>query len=463
MPEGVVGASFRDPAGFVYEHDGVFYRQVEERAADDYAHLMSSGLYDELVERQLLLPHVEVEPPTPTGAAAFRTLRPERIGFVSYPYEWCFSQLKDAAITTLAVQRAALRHGMVLKDASAYNVQFVGGRPVFIDTLSFGRYVEGTGWAGYRQFCQHFLAPLALVAFRDPRLLQLLRVYVDGIPLDLASTLLPWRAWRNVHLWLHIRVHAGFQRRYARDTGSPGKTRRVDRRGVENLAAALERATRKLEWKPAQSEWSDYYDGDSYGEASESHKRDLVGSHLAEIGPAVVWDLGANTGAYSRIAAERGIDTIAFDVDPVCVERSYRRARSDAETRLLPLLLDINSPSPALGWAVSERASTIDRASADAVMALALIHHIAISNNVPLARIADLFARLAPDLIIEFVPKSDPKVRVLLATREDIFPDYDESGFESAFGARYEIVRKDPIEGSERTLYRMRRRPTSSP
>jgi len=463
MPEGALGASFRDPAGFVYEHAGVIYRQVEAGAADDYDALMSSGLYDHLVKEDLLLPHREVPPPTPAGAKAHRTLRPEPLRFISYPYEWCFSQLQDAALTTLAVQRAALRHGLVLRDASAYNVQFRNGRPVFIDTLSFARYADGAAWAGYRQFCQHFLAPLALVAYRDARLLQLLRVHVDGVPLDLASNLLPWRAWRNVHLWLHIRVHAGFQRRYAGDTQSPARTRRVDRRGLENLAAALERATRRLAWRPPRSEWSDYYRGDSYDETSEAHKRALVEAHLDAIRPALVWDVGANTGAYSRLAAQRGIETLAFDVDPVCVEQSYRRARSDGEAHLLPLLLDVNNPSPALGWAGVERASTFERAAADAVMALALVHHIAISNNVPLARIAEFFARLAPELVIEFVPKTDPKVAILLATREDVFPDYDEAGFERAFATRFEIAGKDRIDGSERTLYRMRRLPTSSP
>jgi len=464
MTEGALGASFRDPSGFIFEQDGTIYRQVNRVYAEDYDRLMSSGLYAELVDRGLLLPHEEVPSPLPDTGGAYRTLRPERIGFISYPYEWCFSQLKDAALTTLRVQRTALRHDMILKDASAYNVQFVRGRPMFIDTLSFARYEEGTPWVGYRQFCQHFLAPLALVAHRDARLLQLLRVHMDGIPLDLARALLPLRAWLNPHLLLHIRFHAGYQRRYAGDTEAASKVRRMSKQSLANVVKALESATKKLQWKAEGTEWAEYYGGSSYEEGAAAHKRAVVAEYLDEIAPSEVWDLGANTGVFSRIAAGRGIETLAFDVDPACVDRNYRQVRKDGETRLLPLLLDLTSPSPALGWAIEERDSIVDRSSADAAMALALIHHLAISNNVPLGRIAAFLARLAGDLIVEFVPKSDPKVAVLLATREDVFPDYTEAGFEAAFGAIFEIERKTRLEGSERTLYRMRRRaPPTSP
>jgi len=350
----------------------------------------------------------------------------------------------------------------VLKDASAYNIQFVGGKPHFIDTLSFARYEEGTPWVGYRQYCQHFLAPLALVSYCDARLLQLLRVHMDGIPLDLARSLLPARAWLNLHLLLHIRVHAGYQRRYQSDAASAAKLRPIRRQALAHLVSALESATSRLGWKAAGTEWAEYAAGDSYGETAAAHKRRLVGEYLDEIAPRSLWDLGANTGAFSRIAAERGIDTVAFDADPACVDRNYRQVREEGETHILPLTLDLTNPSPSLGWATRERDSILVRCSADAIMALALVHHIAISNNVPLGHIASFFARLAGDVIIEFVPKSDPKVAVLLATREDVFPDYTEAGFEAAFGAVFDIVRKTRIDGSERTLYRMRRRAAPS-
>ncbi len=462
MSREALGASFRDPSGFVFERDGAIYRQINRGYAPHYDRLMSSGLYEELVRDRLLIPHTESSGEASGDGDAYLTIRPEKVSFVSYPYEWCFSQLQDAALTTLRAQQTALRHGMILKDASAYNVQFHAGRPVLIDTLSFETYQEGTPWVAYRQFCQHFLAPLALMAYRDVRLLQLLRVHIDGVPIDLARALLPSRAWLNLHLLLHIRVHARYQRRYASGPGAGARPRTIRKASLANLIGALESAVRKLGWKPEGTEWADYYEGDSYASTSLEHKKELVSGFLERIAPAVLWDLGANTGLFSRLASERGIQTLAFDVDPACVERNYLKAREARATQLLPLLLDLASPSPALGWAHRERASLLERRCADACMALALIHHLAISHNVPLDRVASLFAELGAWLIIEFVPKSDAKVQLLLSGRSDVFPDYTREGFESAFRRDFEIEETADVRDSERTLYLMRRRRRAS-
>jgi hypothetical protein len=461
MTDDTLGASFRDPSGFVFEREGVIYRQVNRSYAADYDRLMSSGLYDALVERGLLVVHDEVSV-APTGRGdPYRIIRPRRVPFISYPYEWCFGELKDAALATLEIQQTALDFGMTLKDASAYNIQIDQGRPIFIDTLSFEEYREGAPWVAYRQFCQHFLAPLALIVFRDVGFGQLSRVELDGVRLALAKSLLPKRAWLRIQLFLHIWLHAGFQSRFegaASEDATAPKQRPLSRKGLDNILAGLKSACAGLDWKPEGTEWADYYEGDSYTDDGDEDKAAVVASYLDRVRPAEVWDMGANTGRFSRIASERGIYTVSFDVDPACVERNYRQARKSKETRLLPLVMDLVNPSPALGWAHEERSALAERNSADLVMGLALIHHIAISNNVPLARIASYFALLAEHLIIEFVPKSDPKVKILLATREDIFPDYTQEGFEKAFSSAFEILDAHSVKGSERTLYLMRRR-----
>ncbi len=462
MSDGIRCASFRDPSGFVFEREGVIYRQINRSYAPHYEQLMRSGLCAELTDKRLLIPHEEVTGVDSESGDAHLTLRPERVAFISHPYEWSFSQLKDAALTTLQAQQTALRHGMTLKDASAYNVQFHRGRPILIDTLSFETYREGAPWVAYRQFCQHFLAPLALMAHRDPRLGQLLAVHLDGIPLDLARSLLPARTLLNLQLWLHVRLHARFQSRYQADPKAGARVRPVSKRSLMNLIAMLTSAVRKLHWEPGGTEWAEYAASDSYSKASHEHKRGLVSDHLAALGPREVWDLGANTGEFSRIAAARGIRTLAFDADPACVDRNYREARDAKETRLLPLLVDLTNPSPALGWAHRERASLVQRRSADVVLALALVHHLALSNHVPLPRVARFFASLAEGLIVEFVPKSDPKVATLLATREDVFPTYTREGFESAFATCFELEATDPLVESERILYRMRRLPKAT-
>jgi hypothetical protein len=461
MTDGTLGASFRDPSGFVFEREGVIYRQVNRSYAANYDRLMSSGLYDALVERGLLIAHEEVSIP-PTGRGdPYRIIQPRRVPFISYPYEWCFGELKDAALATLEIQRVALDFGMTLKDASAYNIQIDQGRPLFIDTLSFEEYQEGAPWVAYRQFCQHFLAPLALIVYRDVGFGQLSRLEIDGVPLTMARSLLPARAWLRIQLLLHIWLHAGFQRRFegaASEDATAPKQRPLSRKNLDNLLAGLKSACAGLDWKPEGTEWADYYEGDSYTGEGDEDKATVVGNYLDRVQPAEVWDLGANTGRFSRISSERGIFTVSFDVDPACVERNYREARKSKGVGLLPLVMDLVNPSPALGWAHEERSSLAERNSADLVMALALIHHIAISNNVPLPRIAKYFGRLAEHLIIEFVPKSDPKVKILLATREDDFPTYTQEGYEQAFSSAFEIVDVHAVKGSERTIYLMRRR-----
>lgn len=459
MKETSVASSFRDPSGSLFFLDGAIYRRVNPSYKTEYDLLMSSGLYRELTGAGLLVSHEEVALDGEAGAGAYRLLKPELVPFISYPYEWSFSQLKDAALATLAIQKAALACGMSLKDASAYNVQFLRGKPVFIDTLSFAPYVEGYPWVAYRQFCQHFLAPLALMSHCDIRLNQLLRLHIDGVPIDLASSLLPFRTRLSFAMMLHIHMHAKSQQRHLdtvvdKSHVAPG----FGRQAILGLVDSLTSLVSGLRWAPRGTEWVDYYQDDSYVPAALEFKNRLVACYLEQAGPKTVWDMGANTGMYSRIAAKQGARVVSFDIDPACVELNYAETRKNGETTLLPLLLDLTNPSPRIGWANEERLSVPDRGPVDLVMALALIHHLAISNNVPLARVAGYFAGMAPWLVIEFVPKSDHKVRKLLATREDVFPGYTREGFEAAFGTVYEIREARQIEQSERTLYLMQRK-----
>ncbi|NIO68158.1 MAG: SAM-dependent methyltransferase, partial [Anaerolineae bacterium] len=208
------------------------------------------------------------------------------------------------------------------------------------------------------------------------------------------------------------------------------------------------------------TDWADYYQDDSYDSVGIEYKKQLVADFLDEAAPKTVWDLGSNIGLFSRIAANKGVQTISWDMDPGCVDINHRQVVTNGETNLLPLVLDLTNPSPAMGWENRERMSILERGPADTVLALALVHHLAISNNVPLDRIADLLAKLCRWLIIEFVPKSDPKVQRLLSMREDIFPNYTRQGFENEFGRLFEIKRSEQIRNSQRILYLMERRET---
>ena len=455
----VLSASFRDPSGFLFTQSGILFRQVNRSYADDYTHLMESGLYEKLVKAGLLIPHTEVNSQPADASIAFKVIQPERVPFISYPYEWSFSELKDAALATLSIQKRALNAGMSLKDASAYNIQFVHGRPVLIDTLSFETYQEGKPWDAYRQFCQHFLAPLALISARDVRLNQLLRVHVDGIPLDLASRLLPFASRLNFGLLTHIHVHASAQTRYAdADVKSASTKGGMSRNAFVGLIESLETTVKKLSWTPAGTEWGNYYAITNYTDTAFEHKKRIIAEWLDQTKPASVWDLGANNGEFSRLSSGRGIPTLAWDIDPSAVEQNYRKVRADKEQNLLPLVLDLTNPSPAIGWANAERDSFRQRGPVDMAFALALIHHLAISNNVPLPRVASFFADTCRRLVIEWVPKSDSQVQKLMRSRKDIFDGYTREGFESAFEANFKILAAVDIPETERRLYLLENR-----
>ncbi|CAG0971501.1 hypothetical protein ANAEL_01207 [Anaerolineales bacterium] len=449
-----LSASFRDPSGFLFTQNGILYRQINRAYSKDYARLVDSGLYEKLVKAGLLIQHVEVDQPPMVSELAFKVIQPESVPFISYPYEWSFSQLKDAALATLSIQKRALKLDMSLKDASAYNIQFVRGKATLIDTLSFEIYKEGEPWVAYRQFCQHFLAPLALMAYRDVRLSQLLRIYIDGIPLDLASELLPVKTKFNFGLLTHIHIHAGAQKRYSDKVLSPRKGG-MSKQALTGLIESLEGTVNKLTWKPAGTEWGDYYENTNYTDTAFEHKKQLVKEWSAEKKPALVWDLGGNTGVFSREAASSGAFTVSFDIDPAAVEQNYRVVKAQKEQNILPLVLDLTNPSPALGWDNLERDSFGARGPVDMALALAVIHHLAISNNVPLPQLADFFAAHCKWLVIEFVPKSDSQVKKLLASREDIFPNYTREGFEAAFSLRFKIHKGELVRDSERVLYLM--------
>ena len=452
--------SFRDPCGFVFERDGVLYRQVNQAGRVDYDALVASGLDHALINDGALIPHREVKEPAEDPSRAYKVLRPDRVPFLSYPYEWSFGQLKAAALLTLDIQNQAMGRGMSLKDASAFNVQFLGVQAVFIDTLSFETYREGQPWVAYRQFCQHFLAPLALMARVDIRLNQLFRTSLEGVPLDLAGRLLPFATRLNPGLLIHIHLHAKAQKAYSGGGERPA-TRPFSRQALMGLLDSLRSTVQALRWNPDGTEWADYYDATNYTDVATEQKLALVGEFLDLERPSTVWDLGANTGRYSRLAADRGAETVAFDVDPACVERLYRDqlATNKPATSLLPLRLDLLNPSPGLGWDHQERASMVDRGPVDVAMALALVHHLAISGNVPLDRVATFLRKICRTLIIEFVPKADSQVKRLLAGRVDVFDDYTQAGFETAFLDLFTIERSERIADGERTLYLMRARP----
>lgn len=459
-----IPGSYKDPSGFVFYKDGEIFRQVNNSYKENFDLLINSGLYENLAGSRMLVSHKEADPIPFNGGEAYKVIKPEKIDFISYPYEWSFSQLKDAALLTLEIQKKSLDFGMSLKDCSSYNVQFKDGSPIFIDTLSFEKYVEGRPWVAYRQFCQHFLAPLALMSRKSVDLAQLLKIYVDGIPLELTDRLLPLGSKLDFSLLIHVHLHAGAKKYFSSNEGVKAEDEgKVSKNAMMGLIDSLQGAAKKLEWKPKGTEWSDYYNDTNYSSVGLEHKKEIVSRFLDETKADSLWDLGANNGFFTRIASEKGVKTIAFDVDPAAVEQNYLEMRRRKEKNILPLLGDLCNPSPGIGWGNTERYSLIERGPADAALVLALIHHLAISNNVPFGKIAELLSRLCTWLIIEFIPREDSQVKRLFVVRQDIFSEYNIGAFETEFAGHFEIIKSEKIKDSSRTIYLMRKKAVMKP
>ncbi len=456
MSESHLPSSFRDIGGFVYESEGIIYRKIFEDSYEDYTKLITSGLYDYLVESKYLVSHDEILNSSAVKNPKSIILRPEQIRFITYPYEWCFSQLKDAALLTLQICIDAIEYGMILKDATAYNIQFHNGKPILIDTCSLSKYKEGEAWVAYQQFCKHFLAPLLLMSKTDIRLNLLSKIHIDGVPLDLTSRLLPIKSWASPSILAHIHMHARAQNKYAGSgDSSKNKIRNISKIGMLGLLNSLKRSINKLKVSLIDTEWGDYYNFTNYSNSSASHKADTVLSMVKQSRASTVLDIGSNNGQYSRVATAFGATVLSADIDPIAVEHNYLTVKNKKESNIIPIIQDMTNPSSSIGWAHNERGSLQDRGAFDLVMALALVHHLAISNNVPFDMIAKYFSKLGKFLIIEFVPKEDSQVVKLLSSRRDIFINYNKNSFEKAFGEYYTIIDEIMISESKRTMYLM--------
>lgn len=442
-------SSFRDPSGFMFIENEELFRHINKNCFDDFKLLHSSGLYQKLINENSLVSHAIIN-----ENENYIIIKPNIIPYISYPYEWCFSQYIDAALLTLNINITALEYGMILKDASAYNIQFLDGKPIFIDTLSFTKYKENTPWIAYGQFCRHFLSPLTLMSYFNMSLNQLMQIYIDGIPLDIASNLLPFSTKFNLGLHLHIHAHAKQQRTHASDANPKVKEVTLPKSSLIAILNNLRSITSKLRRKYKGTEWAQYYENMlNYSDHAFKTKGAILKEMLQKVNPKSVCDMGANTGLFSAIASESAELVVAYDIDNEAVDKHYSALKGAGKSNILPLVCDLANPSPSIGWNLAERMSIFERKNFDCVLALALIHHICITGNVPLKMAAEFFTRLGKYLIIEFVPKSDSQVQKLLATREDIFDSYTQSEFEKAFKEYYDIIEIKNIVDSKRTMY----------
>jgi hypothetical protein len=447
--------SFRDPAGRVWLRDGWAYRGVFSPGAHDYQAARDRGILGQLIQNGLLTPHEEIEVPPGDASGIVYCLRQRKIPLISYPWEWPFSMLQDAALLHLDLMEQLIPEGFWLRDASAFNVQFDGRRLVLIDTLSIGRRPPQSPWVAYQQFCSHFLGPLALAAFCDIRLLALWREFLDGVPLDLAVHLLPSLKWYHPGLFFHLTLHSRFIKRYAGKEGfesRAGRWTRLSNSSLLGLIHSLRRAVSRLQWSGKAEFWRDYQKFRPYQEKDLTRKKEYVQEVVRRIKPGTVWDLGGNVGEFSLIAAAEGAFVVSIDSDPSCTEYLYQvRKKEPSLGKVLPLTMNLANPSPGLGWDSRERVSLHDRGPADLVLVLALVHHLVLSSQVPLPLVAEWLSRISGYLLVEFVPPNDPMARRLLSSGT-LHHQYSRELFEESFRRFFDFTDKVQLE-NERILF----------
>ncbi len=455
--------SFRDRDSRVVISDESVLRALSPEGADDWRRLAASPLLDLLIDQKKLVDTEEVDAGRigdpdllPNGVET--ALEHERIPFVSYPYEWTFSMLRDAALLQLDIGIAAIDEGLSLKDATPYNVQFRGAAPIFIDIGSFEKLPQGEPWVGYRQFCMLYLYPLMFQAHKDLPFQPWMRGSIDGIqPIDAIKVFSMRDRLRRgvfVHASLHARLDRRANRSGPRDADAPARKRTVKPEAVQAHMESMKRLVEKLRWKAGESAWSGYRQDNTYSDEDDRRKQDFVDEVVASERPALTWDMGCNDGAYSRIADRNSGRVVAFDFDHATVESFYRSLREEGNTTILPLVADLADPSPALGWRGLERKTLADRGAPDLTLALALIHHVSISANIPVADFLSWAAELGSALVIEFPKRDDPMVRALLANKHDgANPDYELAVFEFVLERRFTVERREELPSGDRVLF----------
>ena len=449
--------SFRDPSGTVMLAADRVFRTIMPFAAADYEQTRRTGVLEKLAADGLVVAErpVSKEVLGAAGAHATYVVEHPKLPFISYPYEWCFHALRDAALLHLDVHLRCLERGVTLSDASAFNIQFRGAAPVFIDTLSFRPYRQGEIWTAHRQFCDQFLNPLLLRALLGIPHNAWYRGSMDGIPVEHLARALPLRAKLSWNVLKHVVLQSLLEGASAAPGSSSAAGEvRLPLAAFRRMLSGLRQWVASLQPKDrGRTLWRDYAEVNSYSDGEARAKAKLVAEFAAASRPALLWDLGCNTGAYSKAALEAGAKlSVGFDFDAGALERAYLRAKAE-RLNLLPLHLDATNPSPSQGWAQLERKGMQERGPADAVLALAFVHHLAVARNVPLEFVIEWIVGLARTGVIEFVPKDDPMVRELLRLRADIFADYSQERFELALRARARVRKVEVVSASGRRLY----------
>jgi hypothetical protein len=446
-------ASFRDPSGYVFIEDGILKRSINPVYFKQYQALKEQGVFKTLFKNELLISHQEH-----SVSDECIIITPEEIPFITNPYEWSFLQYKQAALLTLKIHKYALSKGFILKDASAYNVTFHKGKPIFIDTLSFDFYQEDTPWRAYKQFIMHFLGPLVLAKYHGTDIFRMMQTHIDGLPVQLISSLLPFKTKFNSTIFTNIHLLAKMERKHSEDYDAKTKIAKLSKKAHQNIINSLYDFIKKLSLNQA-TEWGDYYNKTNYDPQAFEAKKELIKQWVLPIKPKKLIDVGGNDGTFARTLAKEIPHVIVTDIDSNAVDYNQEQIAKNNEQNMLAFVSDVLQPSPGIGFNNTERTSLIERLkvySPDVTLALALIHHITLSGNVPFEKTANFFASFSKQLVIEFPTREDSWVTSLLVRKREFinhFDFYNIANFEAAFKKEFNLLKKEPIKGTQRVLF----------
>jgi 2-polyprenyl-3-methyl-5-hydroxy-6-metoxy-1,4-benzoquinol methylase len=442
-------SSFRDPDASLSYDCSYYYRRISLNYEKHYNHFIDSGLKERLLQEGFILPFIEIIEDSPEAGVSSRVLRTDILPFVSYPYEWSFTQFKEAALLTLKINLIALEYGMILKDASMFNVQFIGCKPVFIDMASFEVYEQDTPWNAYYQFCKHFYGPLFLAAKKNIILPKLLQYFIDGIPLKELVSLCSWMDFLNSGAFLHLYLHAKGEGKKVKSAIE----NKVSKKQLSNIFTHLELAITNLTIKQKQTVWDTYNLNNNYEIESQQHKVEIIKGFLNQIDGEKALDIGANDGLYSQLLADRGMYTLVVDIDELAVDRAFKTQHD----LIHPLQMNLVNPTPAIGWNNIERKSFWDRCHVDVIQALAIVHHLVITHDISFDEIAKKLAQHTKYLIIEFVDPEDSQAQILLQNKLHKRFIYDNDIFELDFKKFFIILEKINVSNTKRDIYFMKK------
>jgi len=449
-------SSFRDPSGYVFMEDNSVKRVINPIYFEQFESLTNSGFYTTLFEKKYLIPHQEI-----SKSNSEIIIQASKIPFINYPYEWSFLQYKHAALLTLKIQKLCLEHNFTLKDASAFNISFHEGKPIFIDTLSFDFYQENNPWLAYKQFIMHFLGPLVLSKYFGQEHLKTLSYNLEGISLSKLSKILPFKSYLSPTLLTNIHLLAKYDKKYESDKKTVNNN--LSKSSQLKLIDGLYDYILNLSVNE-KTEWDHYYNQINYNDSAYQFKKEFVKDWFSSIKGKSLIDIGGNDGTFSRELKEQASLMIVADVDPNAVEQNYSQVVKSKEKIILPIIVDVLNPVANHGFNNEERFSFIDRvknSSLDGCLALAVIHHITLSGNIPFSLSALFFSKMAANLLIEFPTRNDSWVQFLLDSKREFknhFDFYNEENFESEYAVYFEIIKKEKIASSERILYSLKRR-----